>query len=170
MESAREKIVYKWFQIQNIVFTAPKYLLEFFNSVLGHDDNRDVVWINKESPYLYETRWRPDFVFIKIPTKDADNFDAALRRNRIGSLTCTSDGKFQYYLEEHINKLVESPYIPDYIGKDVQMVRGPLEDFIGRVVGYSTEQRKYNIEVKLLLSTVVLPHHSNEFVLLKDKE
>lgn len=157
------EIKYAWYQIMDLVFTAPRYLKEYLISLFGVDPDREIIWINKSSPHLYETRWRPDFCFVYIRTKDAETLDFGLRANKIGHLVLGANATYQTFSKRQIDKLVESPFIQDLIGKNVIIVHGPLEDFYARVTGYSTELKKYILTVKLLLSEVQIPHHLNEF-------
>lgn len=159
---------YAWFQIDNLVFTAPKYLTEYMDAILGADDNREVIWINKSSPHMYATRWRPDFCYIYIPVNSADNFNAHLRFNKIGNLVVNTTGQFQQFTKAQIDKVSNSVYYPDLIGKHVRIIHGPLEDFYATVTGYSSKLHKYILTVKLLISEIQIPHHLHEFEVIDD--
>ena len=161
---------YAWFQIAELIFTAPHYLTEYMNSMLGPDPDRTYSWINNSSPHLYATRWRPDFCFVYIPESDADTFDANLRHDRIGHLQITPKGEFQRFSKQHVEKLNSSPYNHDLIGKNVKIIKGPLDEFYGKVVAYSEELKKYIISVRLLVTEVQYPHHLNEFQLIEDSD
>ena len=154
---------YAWFQILDLAFTAPHYLKSFLHSYLGPDETRDIIWINKSSSHLYDTRWHPEFCFIYIPEREADNIDLALRQSKIGYLAMNHRNTFQKFTRDYINKLVKSPFYPDLIGKVVDIIHGPLEDFIGTVNSYSDNLSKYILRVQLLVSYVDYPHHLNEF-------
>lgn len=160
---------YAWYQIDNLIFTAIKYLTEYLDAILGADDQRDVVWINKTASHLYATRWRPDFCFVYISMSDVDSLNRHLRINKIGNIVVSASGQFQQFKKAHIDKLVNSPYDPEFIGKNVKIVHGPLEDFYGRVTGYSTDLHKYIISVKLLVSEVQVPHHIHEFQIIEEE-
>ena len=86
-----------------------------------------------------------------------------LHKNKIGNIVKESDGSFLTFAKEDIDKIAESPYFPELIGKSVKITHGPLEDFYGKVVKYSNDLKKYILSVKLLVSEVQIPHHLNEF-------
>ena len=159
-----------WFQIDNLIFTAPRYLREYLNSVLGKDDKREIVWINKTASHLYATRWRPDFCYVNILVNSVDTLNSSLRFNKIGNLVVTSTGKFLQVKKTQIDAVSSSPYYPEVLGKTVQIIHGPLEDFYGKIIAYSTELKKYIVSVKLLVSEVHIPHHFYELFICEPED
>lgn len=159
-------IKYNWFQIQDMAFTAPHYLKEFLNNVLGDDPVRDFVWINHQSPHLYETRWRPDFVFVYVQEEQIEFLELSLIKNKLGTISLTPRKKFQVFNKKEIDKLQYSTFVPEFIGRKIKFIKGPLEDFYGVIIGFSKESRKYKINIKLLLSDVVFESNTSDFIII----
>ena len=167
----QESVKYSWYQIIDLCFTAQHYLESYLYSVLGPDDNRDIIWINKTSSHLYATRWHPDFCFIFIPDKDADMLDMSMRKAvpvKIGYLAMNNKKQLQKFSRDYIDSLVVSPFYEELLDTDVFIIHGPLEDFYGKVDSYSNDLNKYILKVQLLVSFVLYPHHITDFIPLKE--
>lgn len=155
---------YSWYQVDNLIFTSADYMRQFMNSILSSDRNRDIIWINDASPFLYKTRWRPDFCFIYVRDSDIESLDLSLIKTKAGLITQSKRGYMTYKMS-FIQSLITSNFYAELIGKEVKILRGPLEDFYGRVLKFDDSSKKYVVSVKLLASVIEKDFNISDFCL-----
>ena len=58
-----------------------------------------------------------------------------------------------------------SKFYEDMIGQEVKIIRGSLEDFYGKVVGFNESSMKYEVVIRLLASEIKKEFNLTDFCL-----
>lgn len=139
-----------WFKVCGLEISDRSKFLEILSTVLNFKFKlSNLVWIEDvSSPFLYQSRWKPQLVFVCLTIDQAIFLDESPIKSIFELLK--EKGTFQTFTEEEILPLKGKPFDPLLIDKKVFILDGPLDTFIGTVDSYNEEERKYKVGVVLL--------------------